>query len=82
MVVAIAGGGLPVGGAIACALCTTGVCTMNVEFYTDIADRLAAPIILPPPLDAAYLEGVKVLIDDDVADTGAVLFVGQVLDPR
>jgi len=73
VVVAIARGGLPIGGAIAYALGTKGVGTMNVEFYTDIDERLPAPIILPPLLDTEYMKGLKVLIADDVADTGETL---------
>ncbi len=73
VVVAIARGGLPVGGAISYALGTKGVGTMNVEFYTDIDERLPAPIILPPLLDTGYVKGLKVLIADDVADTGETL---------
>jgi len=75
VVVAIARGGLPVGGAISDALGTEGVGTMNVEFYTDIDERLPAPIILPPLLDTEYLKGLNVLIADDVADTGETLAV-------
>jgi len=73
VVVAIARGGLPIGGAISYALGTKGVGTMNVEFYTDIDERLPAPIILPPLLDTEYMKGLKVLIADDVADTGETL---------
>ena len=47
VVVAIARGGLNVGGAISYALGTEGASTMNVECYTDIDGRLPAPIILP-----------------------------------
>ncbi len=77
VVVAIARGGLPVGGAIAYALGTKGVGTMNVEFYTDIDERLPAPIILPPLLDTVYMKGLKVLIADDVADTGETLALAK-----
>ncbi len=73
VVVAIARGGLPVGGAISYALGTKGVGTMNVEFYTDVDVRLPAPIVLPPLLDTEYMKGLKVLIADDVADTGETL---------
>jgi hypoxanthine phosphoribosyltransferase len=73
VVVAIARGGLPVGGAISYALGPKGVGTLNVEFYTDIDERLPSPIILPPLLDTEYMQGLKVLIADDVADTGETL---------
>lgn len=61
------------GGAISYALGTKGVGTMNVEFYTDIDERLPAPVLLPPLLDTDYMKGLKVLIADDVADTGETL---------
>jgi hypothetical protein len=50
---------------------------MNVEFYTGIDERLDLPVILPPNLppnlDQVDLTGAKVLIADDVADTGKTL---------
>ena len=82
VVVAIARGGLPVGGAIAYALGIKGVGTLTVEFYTDIDERLPAPIILPPLLDTDYMSGLKVLIADDVADTGETLALVKELMAR
>ncbi len=79
VVVAIARGGLPVGGALSYALGTKGVGTMNVEFYTDVDERLPAPIILPPLLDTEYMNGLTVLIADDVADTGETLALVKTL---
>lgn len=73
VVVAVARGGLPVGGALSYALGTKGVGTLNVEFYTDVDERLPAPVVLPPLLDTDALDGMKVLIADDVADTGETL---------
>lgn len=72
-VVAIARGGLPVGGAVAYALDTKAVGTLNVEFYTGVDERLAEPTVLPPLLDTAALAGQRVLVCDDVADTGETL---------
>ncbi|WP_334169624.1 phosphoribosyltransferase, partial [Timonella senegalensis] len=46
VVVAIARGGLVPGGAVAYALGTKGVGTMNIEFYTDIGETLTDPRIL------------------------------------
>ena len=46
---------------------------MNVEFYTGVDERLELPVILPPNLDQVDLTGAKVLIADDVADTGKTL---------
>jgi len=73
VVVAVARGGLPVGGALAYALGTKGVGTLNVEFYTGIDERLPAPVLLPPLLDTDAMVGLRVLIADDVADTGETL---------
>ncbi len=73
VVVAVARGGLPLGGAMSYALGTKGVGTLNVEFYTGIDERLEAPVVLPPLLDTDAMAGLKVLIADDVADTGETL---------
>ncbi len=73
VVVAVARGGLPAGGAIAYALGTKAVGTLNVEFYTGVDQRLAAPEVLPPLLDTDALTGLHALVVDDVADTGETL---------
>ena len=46
---------------------------MNVEFYTGIDERLEMPMILPPVPDLVDFAETRVLIADDVADTGATL---------
>jgi len=73
VVVAIARGGLVPGGAVAYALGTKGVGTMNIEFYTDIGETLEDPRILPPLMDTREMSGQKVLVVDDVADSGRTL---------
>ncbi len=73
VVLAIARGGLIVAAALAYALGVKNTYTMNVEFYTGVDERLPVPMILPPAPDLVDLEGAKVLIADDVADTGATL---------
>jgi hypoxanthine phosphoribosyltransferase len=73
VVVAVARGGLVPGGAMAYALGTKGVGTMNVEFYTDIGQTLDDPRILPPLMDTSELSGSRVLVVDDVADSGRTL---------
>lgn len=73
VVVAIARGGLLPGGAVAYALGTKGVGTLNVEFYTDIGQTLADPRVLPPLMDTSELPGARVLVVDDVADSGRTL---------
>jgi uncharacterized protein len=72
-VVAIARGGLLIGGALGYALGLKNIATINVEFYTDVDERLDAPVVLPPVLDLIDLENTRVLVVDDVADTGETL---------
>ena len=73
MVLAIARGGLTVAGALAYALAVKNCFAMNVEFYTAVDERLDVPVVLPPTLDLIDLRGMRVLIADDVADTGKTL---------
>jgi hypoxanthine phosphoribosyltransferase len=73
MVLAIARGGLLIGGAIGYALSIKNVYTMNVEFYTGVDERLDVPRILPPAPDFVDLSHGTILIVDDVADTGHTL---------
>jgi hypothetical protein len=73
MVLAVARGGLLVAGAIAYALGVKNTFTMNVEFYTGIDERLDMPMLLPPVPDLVDFNECRVLIADDVADTGATL---------
>jgi uncharacterized protein len=73
MVLAIARGGLLVAGALGYALGVKNTFTMNVEFYTGVDERLDMPMILPPVPDLVDLEGARVLVADDVADTGRTL---------
>src|SRR5919198_6397554 len=73
MLLSIARGGLVVGGALAYALEVKNTFTMNVEFYTGVDERLPMPMILPPVPDLVDLENTRLLIADDVADTGATL---------
>jgi hypoxanthine phosphoribosyltransferase len=73
MILSIARGGLLVGGALGYALGVKNVFVMNIEFYTGVDERLDLPVVLPPTPDAVDLTGAKVLVADDVADTGATL---------
>jgi hypoxanthine phosphoribosyltransferase len=73
IVLAIARGGLLVAGALSYALGVKNTFTMNVEFYTGIDERLEMPMILPPVPDLVDFSETRVLIADDVADTGATL---------
>jgi uncharacterized protein len=73
IILAIARGGLLIAGALGYALSVKNLYTMNVEFYTGIDERLEVPLILPPVPDLAAVAEAKILIADDVADTGKTL---------
>ena len=73
MILSIARGGLLVGGALGYALGVKNVYTMNVEYYTGVEERLEVPRILPPAPDFVDLDDARILIADDVADTGHTL---------
>jgi hypoxanthine phosphoribosyltransferase len=73
LVLAVARGGLFVAGAIAYALDVKNTFVMNVEFYTGVDTRLDAPLLLPPVPDPVDLRQARVLVADDVADTGSTL---------
>jgi hypothetical protein len=73
MLLSIARGGLLLGGALGYALDVKNTFTMNVEFYVGVDERLPMPMILPPVPELVDLEEARVLIVDDVADTGRTL---------
>ena len=73
VVVAIARGVLLPAGAIAYGLGIKNCGAINVEFYTGIGTVLPDPELLPPEMDMAYLDGRRVLLVDDVADSGRTL---------
>jgi hypoxanthine phosphoribosyltransferase len=77
MILGIARGGLLVAGALGYALGIKNTFTMNVEFYTGVDERLDIPMILPPVPDLVDFQETRVLIADDVADTGATLRLVQ-----
>jgi hypoxanthine phosphoribosyltransferase len=74
LILAIARGGLFVAGALGYALDVKNVHMMNVEYYTGVDERLDMPVMLPPMPSVVDLGGARVLIADDVADTGATLY--------
>jgi hypoxanthine phosphoribosyltransferase len=88
MILAIARGGLLVAGALGYALGVKNLYTMNVEYYTGVDERLEVPMILPPTPDLVDVNDARVLIADDVADTGHTLAlvkdfcVGKVAEVR
>lgn len=73
IVLSIARGGCFLGSALGYALGVKNSFTMNVEFYTDIDQRLPMPVVLPPVPNKVDLRGATVLIADDVADSGETL---------
>ena len=73
ILLSITRGGLLPAGAIAYGLGVKSCGALNVEFYTGIGTVLAAPALLPPDLDLGYLPGKRVLLVDDVADSGRTL---------
>lgn len=73
LIIAVARGGLIPAGAISYAIGVKAMGSMNVEFYTGIGETLAEPVVLPPLMDASELPGKKVLVVDDVADSGKTL---------
>lgn len=73
VILTIARGGLPVGAALAYSLGVKNLSVVNVEFYTGVGTRLDFPVLLPSPFNLVDLTGAKILIADDVADTGRTL---------
>jgi hypoxanthine phosphoribosyltransferase len=73
LILGIARGGLFVAGSLGYALAVKNTFLVNVEYYTGINERLEVPVMLPPYLDPGDLQDLRVLIADDVADTGHTL---------
>ena len=73
MILAIARGGLFCAGSLGYALSVKNVYVMNCEYYTGVGERLPVPVVLPPQVDFVDHRESRVLIADDVADTGHTL---------
>jgi len=73
LILAIARGGLLIAGSVSYALGVKNLHVINVEYYTGVNERLDFPVILPPPLNLVDLAAARVLVVDDVADTGHTL---------
>jgi hypoxanthine phosphoribosyltransferase len=73
VILAVARGGLQPAGALAYALSVKNCYVINVEYYTGEDRRLDFPVLLPPPLSLVDLRDTRVLVADDVADTGHTL---------
>jgi hypoxanthine phosphoribosyltransferase len=77
VILAIARGGLFVAGALGYALSVKNLHLMNVEFYNGVGSTLDMPVMLPPVPSAVDFSEKKVLIADDVADTGKTIELVQ-----
>ncbi|WP_212913041.1 phosphoribosyltransferase [Streptomyces sp. TS71-3] len=73
LVLSIARGGVFVAGGLAYALDCKNIHLVNVEFYTGVGTTLDMPVMLAPVPNAIDFTDKKVLIADDVADTGKTL---------
>lgn len=73
IVIAIARGGLLLAGGLAYALGLKLADAINVEFYTDVHETLPDPVLLAPMLDTENIRGRRLLVVDDVVDSGRTL---------
>ncbi|WP_019548013.1 phosphoribosyltransferase [Streptomyces sulphureus] len=73
IILSIARGGLFVAGGLGYALGVKNLHVMNVEFYEGVGRTLDVPIMLPPLPNAVDLSEKRILVADDVADTGRTL---------
>ena len=73
VLVAVARGGMLPGGALTYSLGVKLTDAINVEFYTDVNETLSDPILLAPLLDTDSIRGRRILVVDDVADSGRTL---------
>lgn len=73
MILSIARGGLFCAGSLGYALSIKNIYVMNCEYYTGVDERLPVPVMLPPAVDLVDHRNSKILIADDVADTGHTL---------
>jgi hypothetical protein len=73
LILAIARGGLFLAAALGYALSVKNLHVINVEFYNGVDSTLDMPVMLPPVPQAVDFSRKKVLIADDVADSGKTL---------
>jgi hypoxanthine phosphoribosyltransferase len=73
IILSIARGGLFVAGGLGYALDVKNVHLASVEFYTGVGETLPMPVMLPPVPNVVDLSQKKVLVADDVADSGRTL---------
>ena len=70
LILSIARGGLFLAASLGYALAVKNLHVMNVEFYDGVGTTLDMPVMLPPQPTAVDFSAKKVLIADDVADSG------------
>ncbi|MDO4929223.1 MAG: phosphoribosyltransferase [Corynebacterium sp.] len=73
IIIAVARGGLLPAGALSYSMGVKLSDAINVEFYTDVHETLPDPILLEPLLDVQAISGKRLLVVDDVADSGRTL---------
>ncbi|WP_232547864.1 phosphoribosyltransferase [Propioniciclava soli] len=73
VIIAVARGGLLPGGGLSYALGCKLSDAINVEFYTDVHETLPDPVLLAPMLDTENIRGKRLLVVDDVVDSGRTL---------
>jgi uncharacterized protein len=73
LILSIARGGLFLAGSLGYALAVKNLHVMNVEFYDGVGTTLDMPVMLPPVPSAVDFSEKKVLIADDVADSGRTM---------
>ncbi|MEU6846697.1 phosphoribosyltransferase [Streptomyces sp. NPDC046716] len=73
IILSIARGGVFVAGGLGYALDVKNLNLVNVEFYTGVGETLEMPVMLAPVPNVIDFSNKKVLITDDVADTGKTL---------
>lgn len=73
IIIGVARGGMIPAGALTYALGVKLTDAINVEFYTDVAETLPDPILLAPMLDIDSIRDRRLLVVDDVVDSGRTL---------
>ena len=73
LILSIARGGLFLAGSLGYALAVKNLYVMNVEFYDGVGTTLDMPVMLPPVPSAVDFSAKRVLIADDVADSGRTM---------
>ncbi|MDR1355390.1 MAG: phosphoribosyltransferase [Propionibacteriaceae bacterium] len=79
VMIAVARGGMIPTGAISYALGKKLNDCINVEFYTDRNETLSDPVLLAPLLDIDSISDRRLLVIDDVVDSGRTMALVQQL---